>query len=161
MLLLILKAGFKMNLNALKKHKYILKIKKIFTQGISLKEIILSAALGSLIGIMPILGVATILITFLTLRFKLNIAVAIAFTYVVAPLQAILFIPFIHLGEKAIGIKHTLLTFEAIKNAFNSNVLITMKDLWLEIVCGLMGWSAIAIPIFIFIITFKPKNIKI
>lgn len=150
-----------MNLNALKNHKYILKIKELFTQGISLKEIILSAVLGSLIGIMPIFGVATLLITFLSLRFKLNIAVAIAFTYVVAPLQALFFIPFIHLGEKAVGIKHTLLTFEAIKNAFYSDVLMTMKDLWLEIVCGLMGWSAIAIPIFILIITFKPKNIKI
>lgn len=149
-----------MNLNAIKNHKYFLKIKKIFTQGISLKEIILSAALGSLIGIMPILGVATILITFLTLKFKLNIAVAIAFTYIVAPLQALLFIPFIHLGEKTVGIKHTLLTFGAIKNAFDSNILATMKDLWLEIICGLMGWSAIAIPVFILIIILKPKNAK-
>ena len=149
-----------MNFNAFKNHKYFLKIKEIFTQGISFKEIILSAALGSLIGIMPIFGIATLLITFLTLRFKLNIAIAILFTYIVSPFQAILFIPFIHLGEKAIGIKHTLLTFDAIKNAFESNILTTMKDLWLEIVCGLMGWSAIAIPVLILIISLKPKNTK-
>lgn len=147
-----------MNFSSLKNHKYILKIKEIFTQGISFKEIILSAALGSLIGIMPILGVATIIITFLTLRFKLNIAIAILFTYIVSPLQALLFIPFIHLGEKAIGIEHSLLTFSAIKNAFNNDVWTTMKDLWLEIICGLMGWSAIAIPVLILIITIKPKK---
>lgn len=150
-----------MNFSALKNHKYILKIKEIFTQGISVKEIILSAVLGSLIGIMPIFGIATILITFLALRFKLNIAIAILFTYIVSPFQALLFIPFIHLGEKAIGVKHTLLTFEAIKNSFNSNILITIKDLWLEIICGLMGWSAIAIPLLIFIITLKPKNTEV
>ncbi|MBE0422352.1 MAG: DUF2062 domain-containing protein [Lutibacter sp.] len=147
-----------MNFNALKNHKYTLKVKEIFTQGISLKEIILSAALGSLIGIMPILGVATILITFLTLRFKLNIAVAVVFTYIVAPLQALLFIPFIHLGEKAVGIKHTLLTFDAIKNSFYNNIFVTIKDLWLEIVCGLMGWSVIAVPALMLIIAFKAKK---
>jgi len=147
-----------MNFSTLKNHKYFLKIKEIFTQGISLKEIILSAALGSLIGIMPILGVATILITFLTLRFKLNIAVAVVFTYIVAPLQALLFIPFIHLGEKAVGIKHTLLTFDAIKNSFYNNIFVTIKDLWLEIVCGLMGWSVIAVPALMLIIAFNAKK---
>lgn len=125
-----------MDLNSINNHKYLLKIKEIFTQGLSAKEIILSALLGSLIGIVPVLGVAILLVTFLALRFKLNIAIAILFTYIVTPLQALLFIPFIHLGEKAIGIKHTLLTFEAIKKSFHKDIWITTKDLWLEIVCG-------------------------
>ncbi|MFH7000604.1 DUF2062 domain-containing protein [Flavobacterium bizetiae] len=147
-----------MNLNTINNHKYILKIKEIFTQGLSLKEIILSALLGSIIGIVPVLGVATLLVTFLALRFKLNIAIAILFTYIVTPLQALLLIPFIHLGERTIGIKHTLLTFEAIKNSFHKDIWITTKDLWLEIVCGLMGWSTIAIPFFIFLILIKTQT---
>jgi len=149
-----------MKLNNLKNNKYILKIKEIFTQGLAPKEIILSALLGSLIGIIPVLGIATILVTFLALRFKLNIAIAIFFSYIVAPLQALFFIPFIHLGEKTIGIKHTLLTFEAIKNSFDKDIWITTKGLWLEIVCGLMGWSTIAIPFFILLIVIKSRKNK-
>lgn len=149
-----------MDLNSINNHKYILKIKKIFTQGLSAKEIILSALLGSIIGIVPVLGVATLLVTFLALRFKLNIALAILFVYIVTPLQALLFIPFIHLGERTIGIKHTLLTFEAIKNSFHKDIWITTKDLWLEIVCGLMGWSTIAIPFFVLLIVIKSRKSK-
>nr|WP_315166392.1 DUF2062 domain-containing protein [uncultured Flavobacterium sp.] len=149
-----------MDLNSINNHKYILKIKKIFTQGLSAKEIILSALLGFIIGIVPVLGVATLLVTFLALRFKLNIAIAILFVYIVTPLQALLFIPFIHLGERTIGIKHTLLTFEAIKNSFHKDIWITTKDLWLEIVCGLMGWSTIAIPFFVLLIVIKSRKSK-
>lgn len=149
-----------MDLNSINNHKYILKIKEIFTQGLSAKEIILSALLGSIIGIVPVLGVATLLVTFLALRFKLNIALAILFVYIVTPLQALLFIPFIHLGERTIGIKHTLLTFEAIKNSFHKDIWITTKDLWLEIVCGLMGWSTIAIPFFVLLIVIKSRKSK-
>lgn len=149
-----------MDLNSINNHKYILKIKEIFTQGLSAKEIILSALLGSVIGIVPVLGVATLLVTFLALRFKLNIAIAILFIYIVTPLQALLFIPFIHLGERTIGIKHTLLTFEAIKNSFHKDIWITTKDLWLEIVCGLMGWSTIAIPFFVLLSVIKSRKSK-
>lgn len=149
-----------MDLNSINNHKYILKIKEIFTQGLSAKEIILSALLGSIIGIVPVLGVATLLVTFLALRLKLNIAIAILFVYIVTPLQALLFIPFIHLGERTIGIKHTLLTFEAIKNSFHKDIWITTKDLWLEIVCGLLGWSTIAIPFFVLLIVIKSRKSK-
>ncbi|MFH6959529.1 DUF2062 domain-containing protein [Flavobacterium aquidurense] len=144
----------------LKNYKYIRNIKEIFTQGLTLKEIVLSATLGVLIGIIPILGIATILVTFLALRFKLNIAIAVIFTYIVTPFQAFLFIPFIHLGEITMGIKHTLLTFEAIKNSFSNSFWTTIKDLWLEIICGLIGWSTIAVPFFIFLILIKTQTIK-
>ena len=110
---------------------------------------------------MPILGIATISVTFLALRFHLNLAVAILFSYLVAPLQILLFFSFIHLGKKVFFLKQSILTFDAIKIMFQKPILHVVKELWIEIACGLLGWSAVAVPVFVLIITFSNRKSKI
>ena len=147
-----------MPLDNLKSNKYIQKIIAVFSQGLTPKEIVLSTILGVLIGIMPILGLATIMVTFLALRFRLNLAVAILFSYVSAPLQVYLFTDFIHFGERLLVLKETLLTFESLKLMYNQPFLKAFKDLWIAIGCGLIGWCAVAVPIFIIIYVLSNKK---
>ncbi len=136
-------------------NKLFQKVKEIFCQGISVKEMIIAGVLGALIGVMPFFGVSTMLSTLLAIKFKLNLGVALFFTYAVSPIHPFLFIPFIHLGERIYGVKHTLLTFEAIKIAFQTDITDTIQKLWLEIVCGLTGWLTFALPIFLILIYFQ------
>jgi len=133
-----------MNWVFIKKSKIYRKIKEVFSQGLSPLDMIKAAILGIVIGIMPIFGLSTILVSYLAIKLKLNLGVAIVF--VISPLHPFLFIPFIHFGEKIIDVRHSLLTFEAIKTSFQTSVLSTLKQLWLELLCGLLGWSFIAIP---------------
>lgn len=139
----------------LKENKHVEKIIGIFCQGISATEIILAGVLGSLIGVMPLFGVSTLLSTILAIRLKLNVGVVLFFTYALSLVHPFLFIPFIRLGENIYGIKHNLVTFEAIKNSFNTNVLDTVQKLWLELVCGFTGWLVIAIPLLLLVIYFQ------
>lgn len=147
-----------MKFEKIKSNKYFSKIIAIFSQGLTLKEIILSAVLGSLIGIMPILGIITILVTFLALRCKLNIAVSVLFSYLVAPIQILLFINFIHLGEKVLNRKESILTFDTIQLIFNKSIVLIIKELWINIACGLVGWGVIAIPVVAIIFSISNKR---
>ncbi len=131
--------------------KQIAKIKEIFSQGLSKKEVILAGLLGAFIGIMPVFGLSTIVAGFLALKLRLNIGVTLLFTYAVSPIHPLLFIPFIHLGENIFGIKHTLLSFLAIKEAFYLDYLDALRKLWLEFVCGMSGWSLVSIPVLLIV----------
>lgn len=81
------------------------------------------------------------------LRFKVNIPIMIVVSYIVAPLQFLAMMPFINLGELIVGIQHTLLTVDAIKASSQVGFVQTIRDLWLEVVCGVSGWMLITIPL--------------
>ena len=147
-----------MKFEQIKSNKYFAKIIAIFSQGLTLKEIILSALLGSVIGIMPVLGIITILVTFLALRSKLNIAVAVLFSYLVAPIQILLFFNFINLGEKVLNRKQSILTFDAVQLIFNKPIMHIIKELWIDIACGLVGWLIIAIPAIAILFSISKKR---
>jgi uncharacterized protein (DUF2062 family) len=134
------------------------KLKAVLSQGTSKKEIILAAFVGSIIGVMPVFGLSTILGTFLAIRLKLNLGFTVLFTYLVSPLHTVLFLPFIHLGEKIYGVEHTLLTFQAIKDSFSVDYFITFKKLWFEVICGLSGWFTFSIPLIATITLVKYKS---
>lgn len=68
------------------------------------------------------------------------------FTYAVGPIHLLLFIPFIRIGEYIFNAEHTLLTFNAIKEAFQTDYFDALYRLSLEVVCGLTGWTVAAIP---------------
>ena len=70
----------------------------------------------------------------------------IALSYVVEPIKALLFIPFINIGETLFGTAHTLLTFEAIKASYDLNFWATLKSLSYELICGFAGWTLTVLP---------------
>lgn len=123
------------------------KIKKPFQQGLSGKEVAKAIIISLLFTVLPIFGVTTILLTFVAIKFKLNLPLMVLISYLASPLQFLFFLPFIHIGETIMNVKHTLLTVQEIKNAFDSSFFNTLKQLVLELICGISGWLLVALPI--------------
>ncbi|MFD2917219.1 DUF2062 domain-containing protein [Psychroserpens luteus] len=123
------------------------KIKQPFQQGLGVNEIIKAVIVSLLFTVIPVFGITTILLTFLAIKFKLNLPIMVVVSYLATPLQFILFIPFIHIGETIFNTKHTLLTVADIKIAFESSFFQTIKQLFFELICGVSGWLLLALPI--------------
>jgi uncharacterized protein (DUF2062 family) len=68
-------------------------------QGISPRRLALCVAVAIVIGNIPILGVSTILCTFIALIFRLNFPAIQIVQAAMAPTQILLIIPFVRLGE--------------------------------------------------------------
>ncbi len=134
-----------------------LKIKKPFQQGLSGKEVAKAFIISLLITVFPIFGVTTILITFVSIKFKLNLPIMIIISYLASPLQFVFFLPFIHIGETVLNTSHTLLTLQQIKNAFDISFFDTIKRLFFELICGVSGWLLVALPISLIAMFFSDK----
>ncbi len=123
------------------------KIKQPFQQGLGIKEIIKAIIVSLLFTILPVFGVTTILLAFLAIKFKLNLPIMVVISYIATPLQFLFFIPFIRVGETIFNTKHTLLTVADIKASFEISFFQTVKNLLLELICGVSGWLLLALPI--------------
>ena len=137
------------------------KIKKPFQQGLDANEVTKAIIVSLLFTVFPVFGVTTILLTFMAIKFKLNLPVMIIISYVATPLQFVLFLPFIHIGETIFNIHHTLLTVQEIKNAFDISFWKTIQDLLLELICGISGWLLVALPISLIGIIIINKAFKL
>jgi uncharacterized protein (DUF2062 family) len=74
-------------------------ILQLLRQGITPEKIALSLALGVGLGIFPVLGVATIVCTVLALALRLSLPTIQIANYAASPVQLLLIIPFVRVGE--------------------------------------------------------------
>ena len=74
-------------------------IKTLFREGMSVKKISLSIALGVVLGIFPVLGATTLLCTIAALALRLNLPSIQVVNYLVYPLQLVLLGPFYVAGS--------------------------------------------------------------
>ncbi|SHM89117.1 DUF2062 domain-containing protein [Flavobacterium chilense] len=135
----------------------LLKIKKPFQQGLSGIAITNAIIVSLLFTVFPVFGITTILITFVAIKFKLNLPIMVLISYIASPLQFLFFLPFIHIGEAIMNTKHTLLTVQEIKNAFDISFFNTIKQLLFELICGVSGWILLALPISLMVLFFSNK----
>jgi uncharacterized protein (DUF2062 family) len=70
----------------------------LLRQGMTPREIAWTLALGSALGVFPVLGTTTILCALTSILFKLNLPLMLVANYLVYPLQFILLLPFYRLG---------------------------------------------------------------
>lgn len=141
--------------------EFIAKLKKPFQQGLQTKEVINAVIVSLVFTIIPIIGFTTIILTYLSFKKKLNLPIMIVISYLGAPLQFILFLPFVYLGEQIFNVEHSLLDINTIKMAFSTSFWTTMKNISLEILVGLSAWFLIAIPISLLAIFINEKVSKV
>ena len=82
------------------------KIKLFIRQGVTPEKLALSLSLGITVGIIPLYGLTSLLITLVALGLRLNFAITHIAHYVVHPLQIALIIPFLKLGQIFYGDFH-------------------------------------------------------
>ena len=119
----------------------------LLKQGVTPEKLSLSVALGITLGIIPLLGIITILCAFLAIHFRLNAAIMIIFSNLVYPIQLALYIPFIRLGEY---------TFDMPSIPFSiGEMLANIRHDWVEAInkfglanlLGLFSWAIVALPL--------------
>jgi uncharacterized protein (DUF2062 family) len=134
----------------------------LFRQGLTPKKLNQSIILSGLISTIPILGVGTFMITMVSFKLKLNLPVMIALSYLMWPVQILLIIPFIRVGEFIFAVPSNHHSVEEIISSFRSSFSQTLSHLSFELLCGLGGWLFTAVPIAVLIywvsLLFLKKN---
>lgn len=123
------------------------KITALLRQGLTPKELTQSIIVSGLISIIPVLGVSTFMITTISLKSKLNLPVMIALSYLMWPLQILMIIPFIRVGEIIFSVTPNHHTVDEIISSFQNSFFKTLSHLSFELLCGFGGWLLTAVPV--------------
>ena len=118
----------------------------LLKQGLTPKELSQSIIVSGLISIIPILGVSTFMITAVSLKRKLNLPVMISLSYLMWPIQVLMIIPFIRVGEFIFSVPLNHHTLEEIISSFQNSFFLTLSQLSFELLCGFGGWLLTAVP---------------
>lgn len=112
----------------------------LLRQGLSPRELALCVALGAGIGLFPVLGVSTPVLTLLALWLRLNLAAIQLISWSIGPLQLLLSLPFMRLGEWVVGANPQPLTLAAGMEILSQGVIHAVITLWDAIIHASIGW---------------------
>ena len=118
-------------------------------QGVTPRELALCLALGTAFGLIPVLGVSTLLCALAALLLGLNMAAIQLINYLLAPLQLILIIPLLRLGEHLAGAPRFPVTLESAKALIATDVIHALQVLATAIAHATLAWLVLA-PLLIF-----------
>jgi uncharacterized protein (DUF2062 family) len=129
----------------------------LLRQGVTPEKIALSLAFGLGVGIFPVLGVSTVLCTLIAIVLRLNLPAIQLVNYLASPLQLVLIIPFVRVGETVMGLAPQPLSISEGFRLMAIGVLHAITVLWDAIVHAALGWIVIG-PVLIFGIyrAFRP-----
>ena len=120
---------------------------RLLRQGTSPQQLAWSLTLGLVIGVFPVIATCNLIITFIALRHKLNLALMIAISYLVYPIQIAVFVPFVRLGEVLLGVAHSGLTWEVVKASFQQNIWETLLGFSGTLLYASLGWLVVSLPL--------------
>lgn len=110
-------------------------------------KLAVTVALGSVVGVLPALGITTVMGTALAARFRLNIAATVLVSYLVQPLQILLIIPFIKAGIFMFGLDDLKFTLDEMIAMFKLDWLAALNKLWMANLAAVSAWAVLAIPV--------------
>ena len=143
-----------MNVRSMKqflRRKLVDPILGLLRQGLAPRELALCLALGIGIGLFPVLGISTLLLAVIALVKRLNFAAIQLVNYLIYPLQLLLIIPFVRLGEALTGAARQPLSIEAGLGLLAEGVWSAVVTLWDAIVHAALGWLVVG-PIGIYLL---------
>jgi uncharacterized protein (DUF2062 family) len=123
----------------------------LLAQGISPPRLALCVAIGVVIGNIPIIGVSTILCTFIALIFRLNLPAMQLVQAAMAPTQLFLAIPFVRAGEWILRVPPQSLSIKAVLDLIAHGVwhaAVVLRDAMLH---GFLAW-ALAAPFVVYLV---------
>jgi len=123
----------------------------LLRQGVSPRELALCLALGTTIGLIPVLGVSTALCALVALLFRLNMPAIQLVNYLLTPLQLMLIIPLLRFGEHLAGAPPYPVTLESGLALLSKGVIDAIRILALSIAHATFGWLVLA-PLLAFVL---------
>jgi uncharacterized protein (DUF2062 family) len=118
----------------------------LLRQGVSPGKLALSVTLGVVCGLVPVLGVSTALCALLALSLGLNLPAIQLVNYLVTPLQLLLVIPQLRLGEWLAQAPPFPVTLESGLGLLSQGALAAIAVLGTAIVHATLGWLVLAPP---------------
>lgn len=116
-------------------------------QGATPDALSAAVAVSFAIAIVPIIGVTTLICLAAGRLFRLNHVVMQIVNHSCYPLQVLLLVPFVRLGETVTGAAHVALTPTAIVEEFNRSFGGFVAKFWTAYLHGMLGWAVTALPV--------------
>ena len=120
---------------------------KFLKQGLTAEKLSLCVALGLTLGTFPVLGSTTLLCTLAAFIFRLNLPAIMFINYFAYPLQLILFIPFIRIGEFLFHQTPMSLDLVLIFTMLKTDMVGTIQSLWWTNMRAILAWFLCALPV--------------
>ena len=120
-------------------------IRDLLRQGLSPQKIAMCLALGIAISTVPIsFGLGSALCTAAAILFRLNLPAIQAANWAAAPLQVLLFIPYMRAGEFLTRARPLPLSMAQITAMFRADFWGSLARLWGSILRATLGWAVLA-----------------
>jgi uncharacterized protein (DUF2062 family) len=119
-------------------------IEALLKRGINPTHLALSVAVGLVVGVFPVLGATAVLCTLAACCLRLNLIAVHAVHYAATPIQLLLIIPFVRIGEHLAGAAPQSLSVSAGLALIDQGAIVAITTLWDAIVHAVLGWSVIA-----------------
>lgn len=117
---------------------------KLLRQGVTPDELALSLALGVCLSCFPVPGATTLLCTAAAIALGLNLAAIQLANYAAAPLQVLLLIPFVRLGERLFHSARLPLAPARLLAMYRAAPWHTARQLWMWGWHAIMAWLLVA-----------------
>ncbi|MCE9499109.1 MAG: DUF2062 domain-containing protein [Leptospira sp.] len=132
------------------KRKILHPVIDLLKQGVTPEKISLSIALGGTFGCFPVIGATSLLCGLLSYFLRLNMIAIQAINYAVYPVQILMLVPFVRLGEYVTGSENFPISPNAILSMLKEGILQTIVYFWSATLHAILGWTIIALPAAIF-----------
>lgn len=132
--------------NGFLKRKIVDPVTALLRQGISPEKIAMGLAVGTVIGIFPVIGSTTLLCTIAAVILRLNLPAVQIVNYLVYPLQIALLIPFFHFGAWLFGVEALPLSGRQLIAMFENDFGGTIVQLWDTTLRAIAAWCLICLP---------------
>ena len=116
----------------------------LLRQGVTPEKLALSLGLGTAIGLIPILGVSTVLCAVAAVILRLNMPAIQLVNYLLTPLQLILIIPLLRLGEWLVNAPRFPITLESAQALLSHGAFHAVQVLASAIAHATLAWILLA-----------------
>ncbi|MBC8283762.1 MAG: DUF2062 domain-containing protein [Nitrospinae bacterium] len=140
--------------------KVVLPLTTLLKQGVDPSRLSLALTSGIIIGVFPILGIATIACTAVAAFYRLNLPAIQLANYLAFPMQIILFFPFLYVGETITGNSLEVISKEKLVETFNLGFLPAIHELTQYFILACLGWALALIPLFV-VLYFVLKKVAV
>jgi uncharacterized protein (DUF2062 family) len=122
------------------------KLRGFMTQGATPSALAASSTVGLLLGLFPVLGVTSLMMGAISVRWRLNLPLMLALSYLIYPLQLLLLVPFVRVGEWVSGAVPAKLSLDSLGRAFEQDFLAALVDLGSANLQAVLGWCLLSLP---------------
>jgi uncharacterized protein (DUF2062 family) len=128
--------------------KIIRPLLNLLQQGMDPSRLSLALASGAVIGVFPVIGIATVVCGGVAACFRLNHPAIQLANYIVWPLQLVLFFPFLTLGEAVTGNSLDAISTSKLTATLNLGFLPALQELTQYFMLASLGWFLALLPLF-------------